>query len=196
LGDIILQFLNLKIEWNKIREKLGKTFEYENLKEEFEEFEKEVKEAKEKYKRNLTKDEEKEIKELYKKGVQMCHPDKVQEQFKGKAHDLFIRLKQAFDDNNLAEVRRIVEALENGIWELGPDISQVKELDKLEKLVQELKLKVEELKVRIEEFNASEDYQALLKAGSIEEYIRDQEIALKKDIVNYQEKIMKYKHGK
>ncbi len=196
LGDIILQFLNLKIEWNKIREKLGKASKYEDLKEEFEEFEKEVKEAKEKHKQDLTKEEEKEIKQLYKKGVQMCHPDKVQEEFKNKAKDIFIRLKQAFDDNNLSEVRRIVEALENGIWELGPELSQIREVDKLEKLVQELKLKVEELKFRIEELNANEDYQALLKAGGIKEYIRDQEISLKKDIINYQEKIMKYKDGK
>lgn len=194
LGDLILQLLDLKIEWNKIREKLGKAFKYEDLREEYQSFEEEVKEARAQTKPGISEDDEKLLKELYKKGVQLCHPDKVQEPYKAKAKEIFIRLKKAFDENNLSEVRHIVSSLENGIWELGPELREVKEVEKLEALVQELTLKVETIRKRIDELSASEDYQQLQRSGSIEAYLKAEEVALKKDIIIYQEKILKYKH--
>jgi len=195
LGKFILQLLDLKIEWNKIREKLGKAFEYESLKNDFAKFEDELNFAKENPKTELTDNQEKEIKELYRRGVQLCHPDKVQEPYKAKAQEVFIRLKLALDQNDYKEVKRIVDSLEAGIWELGPDLANGKEVQKLELLVQDLRLKVTELKIQMDKLAASEDYQELQKFDNLEKYLVDQEVVLKQEILIYQSKIKQHQDG-
>ena len=114
LGEFIRHLLELKIAWYKIREKMGFTEKFEDLKDEFEAFEEELNRDKSDTKPTLSKEEEATIRELYKRGVKLCHPDMVLEEHKEKAHNIFIRLKSALDRNDLKEVQFIIESLEAG----------------------------------------------------------------------------------
>lgn len=194
LGDLILQLLDLKIKWNKMREKLGKVFQYEDLKQEYNQFSEELNFYKANPVEPISPEDQKSIKELYKRGVQLCHPDKVSEQYKAIAQEIFIRLKKAFDDNDIAEAKRIVDSLELGIWDLGKEQEDIREVEKLEVLVQELSIKITELRHRIEQLTQEEDHQEHLKFDCINDYLKSKEIHLKAEIIAYQNKIAKHQN--
>lgn len=194
LGQLIKKLLELKIEWNKIREKLGFAAKYEDLKNEYENFEEELKKDKYDKKPALSQEDEATIRELYKRGVKLCHPDMVQEEHKEKAHEIFVRLKAALDRNDLQEVKYIVESLEAGIWDLGPCVSAVTELERLERMVQELRLKVQQVRNEVKELAEAEDYVEMQRYTTIDEYLDNQKIILEKEITGYSEKIKEYRN--
>jgi len=195
LGHFIRKLLELKIEWYKIREKLGFVEKFEDLKDQFETFEEELERDKASNKTKLSKEDESTIRELYKRGVKLCHPDMVQEEHKLKAQEIFVRLKAALDSNNLQEVRHIVESLEAGVWDLGPSTSAVTELERLESIVQDLRLKVEQVRREVKNLAEADDYVEMQNYSTVEEYIKHQKAGIEKEIANYSEKVKAYKNG-
>ncbi len=63
---------------------------------------------------NLTSDEKQILKSRFREATKFCHPDTVTEAFKEKAQAVFIELKQAYDENNLARVTEILDYLKHG----------------------------------------------------------------------------------
>ncbi len=59
----------------------------------------------------LSQDRLEELKQLYKKGSQLCHPDRVEEEFKSRATELFQQLSAAYRENNLDGVRDLVNLI-------------------------------------------------------------------------------------
>ncbi|MBL0233807.1 MAG: hypothetical protein IPQ08_09085 [Chitinophagaceae bacterium] len=195
LGELIRHLLELKIAWYKIREKMGFTEKFEDLKDEFEAFEEELNRDKSDTKPTLSKEEEATIRELYKRGVKLCHPDMVLEEHKEKAHNIFIRLKSALDRNDLKEVQFIIESLEAGIWDLGPEVSSISELERLESMLQDLRLKVAQIRREVKGLAEADDYVEMQKYPTVEEYIQLQKIAIEKESERLSEKINEYKNG-
>ena len=56
------------------------------------------------------------LKQLYRDAVKLCHPDSplVKEEFKEKAHQVFIKLKAAYDQNNVDALQEILNELKLG----------------------------------------------------------------------------------
>ncbi len=194
LGELILELLDLKTLWNQVKEKLGKKSHFEDLKEQYRQFADQLHEAKTKPHIELSEEEQESIKELYRRGVRLCHPDRVEEQFKEKAQEIFIRLKKAFDQNNLREVKNIVHSLEMGVWDLGDEKQEVKEVEKLESLVHGFKLKVVELRRKIDLLTQDEDYRDKMQYGNLEVFLAAREVSLKREIVVYQTKIANHNY--
>ena len=119
----------------------------------------------------------------------------VLEEHKEKAHDIFIRLKAALDRNDLKEVKHIVESLEAGIWDLGPAASTITELQQLESILQDLRLKVEQVRREVKDLAESEDYVEMQNYTTVEEYIQHQKAVLEKEVSSYSEKIKIFKNG-
>lgn len=59
----------------------------------------------------LSQDRLEELRQLYKKGSQLCHPDRVEEEFKARATELFQQLSAAYRENNLDGVRDLVNLI-------------------------------------------------------------------------------------
>lgn len=59
----------------------------------------------------ISQDRLEELKQLYKKGSQLCHPDRVEEEFKARATELFQQLSAAYRENNLDGVRDLVNLI-------------------------------------------------------------------------------------
>ncbi|MDC1213884.1 phospholipase D-like domain-containing protein [Rhodospirillales bacterium] len=59
----------------------------------------------------LSDDDKKELKKVFKNATQYCHPDKVSDEQKELANERFIKLKMAYDTNDLVAVRGIYEDL-------------------------------------------------------------------------------------
>lgn len=195
LGELIRHLLELKIAWYKIREKMGFTERFEDLKDEYDAFEEELNRDRADNKPTLSEEDEATIRELYKRGVKLCHPDMVLEEHKEKAHDIFIRLKAALDRNDLKEVQYIVESLEAGIWDLGPEVSSISELERLESMLQDLRLKVEQIRREVKDLAEADDYLEMQKYATVEEYIQLQKVTIEKESERLSEKINEYKNG-
>ncbi len=193
LGELIRHLLELKIAWYKIREKMGFTEKFEDLKDEYEAFEKELNRDRVDNKPTLSEEDEASIRELYKRGVKLCHPDMVLEEHKEKAHDIFIRLKAALDRNDLKEVQYIVESLEAGIWDLGPEVSSISELERLESMLQDLRLKVEQIRREVKDLAEADDYLEMQNYNTVEEYIQRKKVVLENEIHHYTQQLNEYK---
>ena len=64
----------------------------------------------------LNNDERMDLKKAYRQASQICHPDRVNEGMKDIAEELFIQLNEAYRKNDLAEVKRILSELKQGMF--------------------------------------------------------------------------------
>src|SRR5699024_5267806 len=56
---------------------------------------------------NLNDEDKKTIKKVYRQASQICHPDRVSEDMKDIAQEIFIQLNEAYNANDLKAVKRI-----------------------------------------------------------------------------------------
>ena len=86
------------------------------------------------------------LKQLYREAVKLCHPDSplVKEEFKEKAHQVFIKLKDAYDQNNVDALQEILNELKLGIAFGNIDFTGVG-MDELQAFIEQLSSKVQQL---------------------------------------------------
>ena len=86
------------------------------------------------------------LKQLYREAVKLCHPDSplVKQEFKEKAHQVFIKLKAAYDQNNLSALQEILNELKLGISFGNMDFTDVG-MDELQAFIEQLANKVQQL---------------------------------------------------
>ena len=85
---------------------------------------------------------EKELKLMFKKACNICHPDKVPEAQKEEASEIFIKLKDAYDNNDIAQVKIIYANLQKGNF-THTKASILKENELLRSAIMEIKYKIE-----------------------------------------------------
>jgi hypothetical protein len=109
LGDIILEILILrKLKYGKYTKK------HKEAEEDYKQYSKQIIEEKEKTRFELTDEEKIELKKRFRKATFMCHPDKVADEFKDAAQNIFVELKAAYETNDLNKVTEILHNLEKG----------------------------------------------------------------------------------
>lgn len=119
LGDIILQILRIKkgIAQQKTEENPENAEaqkEFDETMEEERQYEGTFKEALKNPVQLLNEAEEKELKSTFRKISKLTHPDIVDKRFEKEAAELFIKAKQAKDNNDLQTLHEIQEYLETG----------------------------------------------------------------------------------
>jgi len=65
------------------------------------------KENKNEHTKGLTEEQQRELKQKYREIVKKCHPDKVDNEQKKQAEDVFRRAKDAYDENDLETISEI-----------------------------------------------------------------------------------------
>jgi hypothetical protein len=95
--------------------KYGKyTKKHKEAEEDYKQYSKQIIEEKEKTRFELTDEEKIELKKRFRKATFMCHPDKVADEFKDAAQNIFVELKAAYETNDLNKVTEILHNLEKG----------------------------------------------------------------------------------
>lgn len=107
----------------------------------------------------LDEHQRKELKKAYRQASQICHPDRVNEEMKNIAQEIFIQLNEAYKKNDLAEVQRILSELNQGMFK--PRSETVSKAEQLKVIVQILKHKIEKVEQEIFAIKDSEDYQTI-----------------------------------
>ncbi|MGP5216467.1 phospholipase D-like domain-containing protein [Psychrobacter celer] len=107
----------------------------------------------------LDDDQRLEIKKAYRQASQICHPDRVSEDMKDVAQETFIKLNEAYKNNDIEEVKRILTELRKGMFK--PRSETVSESEQLKAIIKTLTYKIEKLEKEIFIIKDSEDYQTI-----------------------------------
>ena len=180
LGELILEALKLKKEKLK---KQQKEREYTKAEQEEKEYEEQFKntQKKEKNHKNITPEEKEELKKKYRKASTMCHPDKVSEDLKAKAQEIFVELNNAYQNNDIKKVSEILIKLENNnFFTLQSDSLSNK--DKLKEAICILQEKIDIIKQDIVDIKMKDLYKEIISIANKDEYFKVKKTQLKIEI--------------
>jgi len=164
LGEIILEILRLR----KLKFKADKD-KYEEAENDEKQYREQVDVEKNKEIFDLTLEQKSELKKKFRKATQMCHPDKVSDEFKEVAHKIFIELKQAYDTNDLKRVTEILDELEKGT-SLKPRSETISEKELLKSAIAKLRIRIKTLETEIITIKQSETYKTVAGIVNWDEY--------------------------
>ena len=182
LGKIIIEILKFRKEKFKLD------------KDKYEEAETDEKEYREQFAREserkifeLSAEEKNELKKKFRKATVLCHPDKVNDEFKEAAELIFIELKAAYDMNDLKKVSEILNDLENrNYFKIRSET--ITEKDILKAAIAKLRLKIKQLENEIINIKQSEAFKTISSITSWDEYFRitKEKLSIELDILKKQ----------
>lgn len=180
LGEIVLSILNLrkllykndskkykeaKADENKYREQLEKEIERNVF--------------------ELTHDQKIELKKKFRKATVLCHPDKVSEEYKITAQEIFMELKQVYDANNLVRVSEILSDLEEGNF-FKAKSETINEKDLLKVSIAKLRAQIQTLETEIINLKQNETYQTVKDIDKWDEYFEETKEILTRELEELQ----------
>ena len=115
----------------------------------------------------LNNEQEKEHKAMYKKACGLCHPDKVPEDKKQAANEIFLELRDAYQSNDLKRVAQIYERVKSGNFSQTRS-STLSKVDVLKSAISEIKYQLDKLLEALYRLQASAAVQLMQSAGKTE----------------------------
>jgi hypothetical protein len=170
LGDVVLEILYIKsllVEDDEV--------EYEKAKQEEEEYRQQVDEEEKKVKFELTEEEKGELKKMYRKGVFKCHPDLFQNEGQeviDMVTEIYKSLDEAYDKQDLNEVKRIMDMLENNSF-MNFKKKESNDKIKLASKKEFLRNKITKLKVDLNNLRESEKYIEIIRIEDFNQYFKN-----------------------
>ena len=170
LGDVVLEILYIKsllVEDDEV--------EYEKAKQEEEEYRHQVDEEEKKVKFELTEEEKGELKKMYRKGVFKCHPDLFQNEGQeviDMVTEIYKSLDEAYDKQDLNEVKRIMDMLENNSF-MNFKKKESNDKIKLASKKEFLRNKITKLKVDLNNLKESEKYLEIIQIEDFKQYFKN-----------------------
>ncbi|MBF0377344.1 MAG: DnaJ domain-containing protein [Desulfamplus sp.] len=189
LGDYIQNILDVKkqiaqkqFELNP--EKESNKEEYEQAEEKYQSFEKEFKKTVEEKTPELSSEDKAELKKLYLESAKMCHPDAVSEN-KEKAEEVFKKLNEAREKNDLKTVREIYESLKRGDA-FGVDSEKIDDKELLKEKIDSLKNKIAEIEKEIADIFEDSTYKLIVSLDDWDDYFDDLKKQLENELLELQ----------
>lgn len=139
----------------------------------------------------LDEQQRKELKKAYRKASQICHPDRVSEGMKDVAEELFIQLNQAYEQNDIGTVSKILAEVEQGIF--APRSETVSEKSQLQAIITQLKFKTAQIETEIFEMKDSEAFQTINEIHDWDEYFNQTKEQLMSEVVKLEQKLKEEK---
>lgn len=158
-----------------------KTEAFEEAQRDYEEFHKDYAENTEDSPVELSADDQKALKSAYRKASRLCHPDKVSDELKDQAAEVFKQLSEAYKAKNLKAVEKILESLEcqKGFSIFSDTVSNA---DKLRKRIDEIKGKITSVKASIKTIKEDETYQTIEAVSNWDDYFSDMKVNLRTEL--------------
>jgi len=170
LGDVVLEILYIKsllVEDDEV--------EYEKAKQEEEDYRQQVDEEEKKLKFELNEEEKGELNKMYRKGVFKCHPDLFQNEGQeviDMVTEIYKSLDEAYDKQDLNEVKRIMDMLENNSF-MNFKKKESNDKIKLASKKEFLRNKITKLKVDLNNLKESEKYIEIIQIEDFNQYFKN-----------------------
>lgn len=164
LGDLIQELLRLRTELARIfadrapAEDEHATNKTDKAESQYREYAKQHEYVKQELRENLLDDaSEKTLKDLYRRACCLCHPDKVDEALKEKAHQAFVELQDAYRNNDLDAIREIYKSVKNGFKQVFRS-SLLTDMEQLRVAIASMEVKISQLTREITAMITSDSY--------------------------------------
>ncbi|MGI8582399.1 MAG: phospholipase D-like domain-containing protein [Chitinophagaceae bacterium] len=180
LGNIILEILNLR----KVKFKTNK-IKYDEAEMDEKQYRQQVESEKEKHQFELIEEEKIELKKNFRKATFLCHPDKVNDEFKDAAEKIFIQLRSCYEMNDLKKVNEILRDLEKGNF-FKSKSDTVSEKDKLKVAIAKLRQQVKRLENEIIATKESEAYKTIISIDDWDIYFSSIKEKLERELQELQ----------
>ena len=164
--------------------------EYKKAEEDYANFNHNYEKEKEKKYNELNDEEKEELKKKYRKAATLCHPDAIANKFPNdlemqkKAEEIFKKLNEANEQNDLHTVSQILENLENGIYEFNGESLTSSNREFLESRIIYLQQKLDTLNKSINQLRLDKTYRQVLNIKDFDVFYYDEEIRLTKELKN------------
>ena len=119
----------------------------------------------------LDDEQRKNLKKAYRKASQICHPDRVSDDMKDIAEQIFVQLNQAYEQNNIQAVNKILAELEQGIF--IPRSETISEKSQFQAIITQLKFKIAQVEEEIFALKDSEAYQTISEIDDWNRYFAE-----------------------
>jgi len=116
----------------------------------------------------IKQDQRQILKQKYRLASKLCHPDMVAPEFRTTAAEIFLRLKKAYDQNDLATIEQISAQLNQGIF--GNIADGITEKEKLSAIVKFLRFKRTELEAEVSRLKQMQAYSTIAKIANWDLY--------------------------
>ena len=177
LGEVILEVLRLR----KIKYKNHK--KEAEAEEDFNNYSKQYETEKDKKQFELDEEEKLELKKKFRKATTMCHPDKVSEEQKAEAEEIFIELKKAYDEHDLEKVNQLLHDLENG-KKFVSQADSISEKEKLKITLEKLKQKLKGIENEIISLKETEIFTTINNISNWDNYFTETKTELEQELQN------------
>ena len=175
LGEVILEVLRLR----KIKYKNHK--KEAEAEEDFNNYSKQYETEKDKKQFELNEEEKLELKKKFRKATTMCHPDKVSEEQKSEAEEIFIELKKAYDEHDLEKVNQLLHDLENG-KKFVSQADSISEKEKLKITLEKLKQKLKGIENEIISLKETEIFTTINNITNWDNYFTETKTQLEEEL--------------
>jgi len=183
LGEIILNLLTLRrIKYKSDKEK------FEDASKDESDYRAQFEAEKRKEIFDLSEQEKTEIKKKFRKATNLCHPDKVSDEFKEAAQKIFVSLKQAYDRNDLHKVSTILDDLEKYNYFKSASES-ITEKELLKSSIAKLQQQIKSLASEISTSKQSEAFNSMMEISNWDEYFQKTKEKLKMELEELQMQI-------
>ncbi len=194
LGGLILKILDIKkkIAAEKAKERPfddAAKQDYENAKEEEQQYKGEYEATKKTPMHLLTEAQEQELKSLFRKISKLTHPDCVDKKFEKEAGNLFMKAKEAKNNNDLEALREIYAYLITGTPFKQKDES-LNEKQVLKQEVQNLRSLILKLQEKIAQIKAAETYQIIAAIKDWNTYFSETKEKLSRELERLEREII------
>jgi hypothetical protein len=185
LGPIIIKILGIKQEQLKSAASNAEgEAKWHEAKREYQEYQDQLSDSESREVAVLNEEQKFELKALYKKAALMCHPDKVSDELRELAEQIFKELNEANRKNDLGRVREIHDDVVNQKFRSRSDT--VNEYDKLMAIRSSLLSKQKALVNELRAMKEAETYQTIMSIDDWDEYFRSTRQALEEQLNNLQ----------
>ena len=153
---------------------------HEEIKKEHEESSCGHKKALEQKRFTLNDEEKKELKLLFRKAARLCHPDIVTKELEDKAHEITAHLNEAYAQNDLNSIKKILDMLENGVY-FDAVSDKLQDTEKLKYKIAHLTDVLAEISDDLEAIQDDETYQTIEEIEDWDAYFSQVREALERE---------------
>jgi len=129
----------------------------------------------------LTGEEKLDLKKRFRKASVLCHPDKVSDEFKNQAQNMFIELKDAYDSNDLKRVTEILQDLQSNSFFKSKSETVVKK-DLLKAAIIKLRKQIKQIEDDIYKIKESDTYNMVIKIKDWDIYFEQLKAKLNEEL--------------
>lgn len=141
----------------------------------------------------LDAESEKTLKQMYRLACRLCHPDKVEKNYKAKATEVFQQLEAAYRAQDVEVVRDILNMLNKGGWSLHERSSILNEASRLRGAIVQMEHHVAATMTALHQLKASAALQLMESLGDNDEawaiYVERRQKELKEELQSLEKQI-------